>query len=54
MLMTFCHLHAKSILQANGYRGVLKKKKERKACLAEGEKRLVVFMVVQGRPTCGW
>jgi len=32
----------------------LEKKKERKACLAEGEKRLAVFLVVQGRPTCGW
>jgi len=38
MLMAFCHLHAKSILQANSYRGVLEKKKERKACLAEGER----------------
>jgi len=35
--------------------GVFEKKKERKACLAEGEKRLLaVFLVVQGRPTCGW
>ena len=54
MLVAFFHLHAKSILHANGYGGVLEKKKERKNCLAEGEKRLAAFLVVQERPVCGW
>jgi len=34
--------------------GCLGKKKKRKACLARGEKLLAAFLVVQGRPTCGW
>jgi len=53
MLVAFFHLNAKSLLYANGYEGVLEKKNERKTCLAEEEKRLAAFLVVQGRLTCG-